>query len=78
MGLSATSVSAPSQPVDSVAIIAPAADVAAPSEFAAILRCYIPEQECEKTAGRFTRLNMALRAGPPYQDAEGARSWWAW
>ena len=60
-------------------IVVDAADVAAPSEFAAVLRCYIPlpEEEGERT-GRFTKLNMALRGGPPYRDAEGARSWWAW
>jgi hypothetical protein len=63
--------------VNSAAIADAAADVAAPNEFAAILRCYVPGDEPER-GGRFTRLNMALRGGPPYRDAEGARSWWAW
>lgn len=80
MGLPATSVPAASASVNPVAIVVPAADVAAPSEFAAVLRCYIPlpaEEEGEHLS-RFIRLNMALRAGPPYRDAEGGRSWWAW
>lgn len=64
--------------VNSGAILVDAADVAAPSEFAAVLRCYIPECEESERTGRFTKLNMALRGGPPYRDAEGARSWWAW
>ena len=80
VGLSASSVpAAAASPPDTVAIVVPAADVAAPSEFAAVLRCYIPFAEDEgERGGRFTRLNMALRGGPPYRDAEGARSWWAW
>ena len=58
-------------------VLVDAADVAAPSEFAAILRCYVPECEESERTGRFTKLNIpALRGGPPYRDAEGARSWW--
>jgi hypothetical protein len=80
VGLSATPVpAAAAAPLDTGAIVVPAADVAAPSEFAAVLRCYIPlPEEDGERSGRFTRLNMALRGGPPYRDAEGARSWWAW
>jgi hypothetical protein len=65
-------------PTQPAVVLVAAADVAAPSEFAAVLRCYIPECEESERTGRFTKLNMALRGGPPYRDAEGARSWWAW
>jgi hypothetical protein len=45
--------------------------VAAPGEFFAILRCYLPETDsCIK-------LNMALRSTSPYVDDTGSRSWWA-
>lgn len=52
--------------------IAGASAVAAPNEFFAILRCYLPEAEsCIK-------LNLALRSTSPYVDDTGARSWWAY
>lgn len=51
--------------------IAGASAVAAPSEFFAILRCYLPE------ADACIKLNMALRSTSPYVDDTGARSWWA-
>ena len=79
MGPSPTSAtSAAVSPPTATVVLVDAADVAAPSEFAAVLRCYIPECEESERTGRFTKLNMALRGGPPYRDAEGARSWWAW
>jgi hypothetical protein len=52
--------------------VAGASAVAAPNEFFAILRCYLPEAEsCLKT------VNAQLRSGPPYVDDTGSRSWWA-
>lgn len=51
--------------------IAGASAVAAPNEFFAILRCYLPE------ADACIKLNMALRSTSPYVDDTGARSWWA-
>ena len=51
--------------------IAGASAVAAPNEFFAILRCYLPETDS------CIRLNMALRSTSPYVDDTGARSWWA-
>jgi hypothetical protein len=52
--------------------IAGASAVAAPNEFFAILRCYLPE------ADACIKLNMALRSASPYMDDTGARSWWAY
>lgn len=51
--------------------IAGASAVAAPNEFFAILRCYLPETSA------CVKLNLALRSTSPYVDDTGARSWWA-
>ena len=77
MGPSSTSATTAATTPPAIVLV-DAADVAAPSEFAAVLRCYVPECEESERSGRFTKLNMALRGGPPYRDVEGARSWWAW
>ena len=77
MGPSSTSATTAASKPPAIAF-ADAADGAAPNEFAAILRCYFPEWEESERTGRFTQLNMALRGGPSYRDADGARSWWAW
>jgi hypothetical protein len=52
--------------------IAGASAVAAPNEFFAILRCYLPETDA------CIKLNLALRSTSPYVDDTGARSWWAY